>query len=185
MKKLLLTVLALGGVLFASQASYAAMMVVDQNLGDTFSNPDLFNPDNPTIEEAWLENLLNDTEPATPYIDVIYLFKAESGVNGVVFNNPNSGVFTYSPGVDWDYAVMKLGQGQQAYDHIAFENIGNNTFSFDFTNFIDEYGRMQGVSHITFFDGPSDGDPVPEPATMLLFGTGLVGLAGIARRKVR
>jgi len=33
----------------------------------------------------------------------------------------------------------------------------------------------------TFLDG-STGDPVPEPATMLLLGTGLIGLAGVRRK---
>jgi hypothetical protein len=33
------------------------------------------------------------------------------------------------------------------------------------------------------FAGGGAPDPVPEPTTMLLFGTGLVGLVGIRRRK--
>ena len=35
----------------------------------------------------------------------------------------------------------------------------------------------------TFLDGSGGGDPVPEPTTILLFGLGLLGLAGVSRRK--
>jgi hypothetical protein len=39
----------------------------------------------------------------------------------------------------------------------------------------------QEISHFALYGRP--GAPVPEPATMLLFGTGLAGLAAVGRRR--
>lgn len=40
----------------------------------------------------------------------------------------------------------------------------------------------RNLSHISFWSAGST--PVPEPATLLLFGTGLLGMAGFARKRV-
>lgn len=48
-----------------------------------------------------------------------------------------------------------------------------------------EYDGIKELSHATLYGSGDPSNPVPEPATMLLFGIGLVGLAGYSRRRAK
>lgn len=131
--------------------------------GDDMNNTDQLKNADPRTEGYWLKALLGKDydDPSVNYIDRIL-----KGTRGLGLDDKS--LTDFDPYLFWTYAVVK-------YDGmwIAYENNGiNNLLTTDIFRW--------GISHITFF-GPTS---VPEPATMLLLGLGLIGLAGI-RRKIK
>ncbi len=83
--------------------------------------------------------------------------------------------------IDWTfYTDASLNTDGNEHFAIAFKD-PNSAFIF----FEDRmgYGIWNTSDQYDYMVGSTDITPVPEPTTMLFFGAGLLGLAGVARRK--
>ncbi len=122
---------------------------------------------NLTSTNIWQYNYKSTSHPTIDYFTRgVKDFDILTSTDGINFNLVLATSLTKSPG------------GPISSQDISFTSLASFV-KFDIhTNF----GRDRvGLSEVRFEGIP--GDPVPEPATMLLFGIGLLGLAGVSRRK--
>ncbi|MFH2058688.1 MAG: PEP-CTERM sorting domain-containing protein [Pseudomonadota bacterium] len=182
---LLLNILLLALVTFVTQAS--ALLIIDPDTTSIFDQgpKGSINPN-------------NSTNQIISYIETTYsineIFKAESEGESGVLNG------SYDTNIDWSIGIggtIAWNNGTStATDVYLLVKDGNNEPFWYLFNLSDTSGlgwdgmdtiQLQnfwpgngGISHVSLFGG---GTPVPEPATMLLFGLGLLGVAGVSRRK--
>ncbi|NWH05858.1 PEP-CTERM sorting domain-containing protein [Desulfobacter latus] len=143
----------------------------------------------PEAEEAWVQTIFDSQEWFVKDKDVKYYRTSKDGKNvdpdTFAFQSDDSSVTEYYLIKNSKY--MALFQNLEKFDWGVFNvtSIKNENGIVDMNLGTDSFV----ISHVTKFNDPNSPptgpgpDPIPEPGTMLLFGFGLIGVAGISRRK--
>jgi len=92
-----------------------------------------------------------------------------------------TGTWTYTPGVDDPVINFFVAKGGPDGFNL-FSNLGDPNSDTWFTPPTPGVPNA-GLSHLSFYDSDGGEIPVPEPGSLALLGVGLIGIAGLARRR--